>query len=111
MKFVNLTPHTIKIVALATDGKEIVVEPSGTIARVETIEKVIAEVDGIPIVKRTFGEVKGIPAPEEGVGYIVSAMVLSAVKGRIDVYAPDTGSTAIRNDKGQIEAVTRLVRA
>jgi hypothetical protein len=35
-------------------------------------------------------------------------MVLSATE-RKDVIAPDTGSTAKRNDKGQIEAVRAFI--
>lgn len=47
--------------------------------------------------------------------YLVSGMVLAhaSVRGRVDVYAPGTGPNdgAIRNDKGQVEAVTRLLMA
>jgi len=106
MRFVNLTPHKITIKSKKGD---IEVPPSGTIARVTTIEEVVAEVDGISIIKREFGEVEGLPEPENGVAYIVSSLVLGAVKGRKDVFAPDTGATAIRDEKGQIKAVTRLI--
>ena len=47
----------------------------------------------------------------EGVECIVSAMVASAVPGRAGVFAPDTGDTALRNEKGFVIAVTRLVAA
>ena len=107
MKFINLTPHKIVI---KTENKTLEVEPSGN-ARVATIEEVVGNVDGIPVVKRTFGEVEGLPEPEDGIAYIVSAMVLGAVKGRDDVFAPDTGKSAIRNERGQIEAVVRLIKA
>lgn len=44
------------------------------------------------------------------VTYIVSSMVRDALgQSRPDVFAPDTGPTAIRNEKGQVEAVTRLI--
>ena len=87
----------------------ITIEPSGTVARVTTEEMEVEPIAGVPTIRRSFGEVEGIPAPHEGTIYIVSSMVLSAVD-RDDVVAPDTGSTALRNEKGHIVAVTRLVR-
>lgn len=43
---------------------------------------------------------------------IVSGMVLAALPaGTINVYAPATGATAIRDERGQIVAVTELVTA
>lgn len=52
-----------------------------------------------------------MPEHKENTFYIVSAIVLSALKGtRVDVIAPDTGNTAIRNDKGQIIAVSRFTK-
>jgi phenylacetate-coenzyme A ligase PaaK-like adenylate-forming protein len=66
-------------------------------------------VSGLPVIRRTFGDVTGLP--EDGTPCIVSAMVIGAVQGRANTYAPDTGATAIRNDKGHIVAVTRLVAA
>ncbi|MEA1980836.1 MAG: hypothetical protein U9N54_07680 [candidate division Zixibacteria bacterium] len=64
---------------------------------------------GIPVVTRSTGEVTGLPT--DGTPCIVSGMVLSSVPGRTHTYAPDTGSTAIRNDVGHIVAVTRMVAA
>lgn len=118
----NLTPHPITLKCL--DGKEITFPPSGTVARVSTIESIIGTMDvasvpadaqgntnghRITVVRRSFGEVTGLP--EEGVECIVSAMVLGAIPGRRGVFAPDTGDTAIRNEKGFVVAVTRLVAA
>lgn len=106
----NLTPHPI---TLRTAEGEVTFPPSGTVARVATIETVIGSlmVEGIevPVVSRVFGEVTGLP--EEGTACIVSSMVLDAVKGRHGVYAPDSGPTAIRGEKGFVIAVTRLVAA
>ena len=107
--FVNLTPHPI--VVRREDGSEFTIAPSGAIARVSTTEKVVDNVDGVPVVVREFGEVENLPEPQDGTIYIVSSLVLSAVKGRGDVMAPDTGPTAIRNSDGHIVAVTRLVAA
>lgn len=104
--FVNLTPHAINILV---DGNVVTIEPSGEVARVESIEKVTGEINGITVVSREFGDVHGLP--EEGTPCIVSAMVLGAVPGRKGVYAPDSGPTAVRNEKGHIVHVTRLVQA
>jgi hypothetical protein len=108
-ELINLTPHAITI--RAQDGAEVTIPPSGTVARVSTTDEVVGTcpITGAPIVRRVFGEVAGLP--EAGMPCIVSALVLSAVPGRAGVYAPDTGPTAIRNDAGQIIAVTRLVAA
>lgn len=103
----NLTPHAIRV--RNADGTDTVFEPSGVIARVSTEEKVVSEYAGIPVITRATGEVTGLPS--DGTPYLVSSMVLAALPGRIGAFAPDTGSTAIRDDKGHIVAVTRLVAA
>jgi hypothetical protein len=101
MKLVNLTPHAITI------GNE-TLEPSGTVARV-TMEEMDAEpIGGIPCISRIASGVTGIPSPAPDTVYVVSAMVLAATD-RADIVAPDTGSTAIRDDAGRIQSVTRLV--
>ena len=106
MNFTNLTQHTI-VLQLA-DGTRVAIEPSGQVARVATIETVVGELNGMPVVERTFGDVIGLDNIDGPV--IVSAMVASAVSGREGVYAPDSGATAIR-ENGLVVAVTRLVRA
>ena len=104
MELINLTPHSVVVEGLGTFE-------SGGLARVATTQKVVGNVNGIEIVETVQGEVEGLLEIEEGKMYIVSGMVLSALKGsRTDVIAPDTGSTAIRNEKGQIIAVTRFTR-
>lgn len=103
----NLTPHTIVI--RLENGDEVEIPPSGTVARVTTVQVVEGELMGVPIISKSYGPVTGLP--EEGTPCIVSAMVLAAVPGRAGVYAPDTGATAIRGENGQIRAVMALVRA
>lgn len=104
MELVNLTPHPIMVEGFGT------FESKG-LARVSTTQKVVGNINGIDLVETVQGQVEGLPEMEEGKMYIVSGMVLSALKGsRADVVAPDTGSTAIRNEKGQIIAVTRFTR-
>lgn len=97
----NLTPHAV-VVRLG-DGVEKVFPPSGVVARVTTTETVVGEIDGMPVVRTEYGAVDGLP--EEGTPCIVSAIVRAAVPGRRGVYSPDTGSTAVRGENGQIVAV------
>ena len=105
--FINLTPHALSV--QLPDGSTTTIPPSGVVARVTTEEVVVGQVVGVPVVERRFGAVEGLP--DEGVPCLVSALVAGAVPGRKGVYAPDTGPTAIRNDKGHVVAVTRLVKA
>jgi hypothetical protein len=107
----NLTPHPIVI---RTDAGDVIIPPSGQVARVSSTETVVPDgtmIDGVPIsvARREWGDVQGLPP--EGEPCIVSALVLGRVPGRKAVYAPDTGPTAIRGENGQIEAVIRLIAA
>ncbi len=113
VRFVNLTPHPLTL--RPEGGDDIVVAPSGTIARVSTTpgEK-IKTLNGVPLYAATsFGEIESLPAPQAGTIYIVSGLVAGQVSGRDDVVAPGTGPQdgAVRNEKGHIVAVTRLVKA
>lgn len=107
-ELVNLTPHPISV---TTASGSISIAPSGNIARVNVSEQPSGEsVNGTPIKVRITGEAQGIPSSKDGVYYIVSSMVLSAVTGRPDVIAPDTGKEALRDDKGNIVSVKSFVR-
>ncbi len=112
MNIKNLTPHAIVIRPIL--GDDVTIHASGTVARVSSTPGKIAQRDDLFVGCRvagptTYGEVEGLPEPADGVVYLVSAMVLVRLSGRTDVFAPDTGAGAIRNDKGQIVAVTGLV--
>ena len=102
----NLTPHDI---VLNANGERIIFEKSGELARVSVSDVVIGSEFGVDIVVSEFGEVIGVPEVG-GERFIVSAMVLSALPAsyRNQAFAPDTGSTAIRNEAGHVIAVTRL---
>jgi hypothetical protein len=114
MNLTNLTPHAITL--RSADGTDTIVPPSGTVARVSSTPGALETVAGIPVPvagMQTFGGVEGLPAPAEGTMFIVSAMVLAALRGsRPDVVGPGTGPNdgAVRNEKGHVVAVTRLVR-
>ena len=103
-KIINLTPHAIVV---KNGDRSAVYEPSGMVARMETKTSVIGEVDGFPVVKN---EVVGsnLPAPEKGVFYLVSAMVLAGFPERGDLLAPNTNE-AKRNEMGHIVSVPGFV--
>ena len=99
---INCTPHTVNI--HRENGSVLTVEPSGEFARVATnIENIkVPGIEGIKVGKTTFDTTKvdGLPAPEEGVIYIVSLITLNALKGiRSDLVAP---GNLIRDEKGNI---------
>ena len=102
VKIVNLTPHKITFV---TDKGDLIVKPSGSVARVssETKETGCIYVSNfglrIPLTTTVFGQVENLPEPEEGVIYVVSSLVAGRVPERHDVYIPNE---SIRDDKGRI---------
>ncbi len=97
----NLTPHEINIID--KDGKVVKTFPSDGEARATQDEVEIGTVEGIPIIKMTFGEPVGLPEPSDYVFYIVSVITANAARlsGRTtrDLFIP--GKT-VKNDKGQI---------
>ena len=102
MKFINLTPHAI----ILNDGTQF--PPSGQIARVS---QKWSNPDGI-LIKQEFGSIIDLPPAQEGVVYIVSAIVYAAAvaAGREDIAAPATGHPETkRNDKGHIISVPYLI--
>lgn len=107
MKYVNLTPHPVVVRDL--DGNVVTFPPSGTVARLTMDEQALPSIDGVQRIRREKQGIAGLPQSEDGTVYIVSSMVLDAVRGRSDVIAPDTGPTAIRDADGRIVAVTRWV--
>lgn len=101
VEYVNCTPHAISL----NDGA--VFYPSGAIARCQA--SFSSFVDGI--CRQQFGEIQNLPAPQPGVRYIVSAMVLSALNGsRPDVVAPATGHPDCIRIDGQIRSVPGFVQ-
>jgi hypothetical protein len=101
IKFVNLTPHTINI----TNGAAY--EASGVVARVANAHTPFDE-NGVASIE--WGEVTGLPAPQDGVIYIVSALVAQAAK-RPDVVSPASGHPNVIRKDGQIVSVPGFVRS
>jgi len=101
MKIVNLTPHMI--VVCSSLENVIAKYPSEGNARVSTSATTIDSVNGIDIVATVYGEVEGLPEPQEGVMYLVSMVVgnIPSIRERKDVISPDTSPAAsIRYPKG-----------
>lgn len=98
MNFINLTPHAITL----NDGR--VFESVG----VARVGNTFSDFDS----SVAYGDIEGLPAPQEDTLYIVSALVLSAAKaaGRTDCVAPATGHPACVRDKGFIVSVPGFVR-
>jgi hypothetical protein len=97
-KIVNLTPHEITIVG---ENGEVThrIPPSGLVSRVRETSIGIRHVNGIPVVRKTFGEVVNLPEPEEGTVYIVSRMIIAASPDRTDLLSP---GDLVRDDVGKI---------
>lgn len=120
---INLTPHAITL--RPQRGEDLVIPPSGTVCRLDqppprrlsdlALGQDPGDERAIPVYGfAKFQEFIDLPAPAAETVFIVSLPVLMAVAstgGRSDVLAPGTGPQdgAIRDDKGQIVAVTRLV--
>ena len=102
-KFVNLIGHDITISGHATlPGCE---NP----CRVETKQRIVAYLAGIPSAETHFEKIVNLPEPEDGVYYIVNRIAMDFVPfDREDVFCVDTGPTAIRDQSNQVVAVTQL---
>ena len=96
--YINATPHDITVNGVTYAKTEY-------LARVKSAYTAI--IDGE--CKCVYGEVEGLPAPQQGVKYIVSAMVLDN-SNRADLVAPATGHPDTkRNEKGHIISVPCFV--
>lgn len=97
---VNLTPHEIVLRGITLT--------SAGVARCETSALKVDEVNGIAINRRIFGQVSGLPEPQDDVFYIVSAIVAQAVRGlRNDCLVVDE---TIRDEAGRIVGCKSLAR-
>lgn len=100
MEIMNLTPHSITFMVGDT---KLVIEPSGSVARVSATTEVVGEVKvgdlTIPITSTVFGQVEGLPDQTDDTIFIVSSLVAGRVPDRKDVFIPNE---SIRDDKGRI---------
>ncbi len=103
-EFINLTPHPLKL------NNGTILPTSGTIARVSAS---FTSMDNNLICSQEFGSVSGLPSPKPRTFYVVSALVLAAVKetsGRDDVIAPATGHPDAKREGGLIVSVPGFVK-
>lgn len=103
MNFVNLCPHTINVARLV--GDVVAFPPSGVVARVASATETLPPVGDFRLSQQTFGEVQNLPEPKTDTVYIVSGLVLAALKGsRPDCvglgFGPDAG-TVYRRRRGR----------
>ena len=102
-KFVNLIGHDITISGYGTLPK------ADKPCRVETEQMIIGKLAGVPIVKTEFIKLVNLPEPEEGTYFIVNRIAMDYIPFlREDIFCVDTGPTAIRDENGQVVAVTQL---
>lgn len=127
MNIINLTPHTLNF--YWNNGSGLVpfaAIPSSGFARAKMEEQIIEEVEIKPtfkvdVVKKTFGDAEGVPAPKEDTIYVVSALTAQApnLQGRTDIYIvgqtvrQDEETDELSDDskaKGKIVGCTSLAK-
>jgi hypothetical protein len=107
---INLTPH--EVIIYDQTGQNIVlrIPPAGKVARVSISAQTVGEINSIAVRKTTYGDIQDLPDPQPGVIYVVSTIVLIALKDkgiiRPDVVSPDTNpDSAVRDASGKIIGV------
>lgn len=107
-QLINLTPHDINIVE--ENGSIIMTLPrTDVVARVEQKLTSVNEINGISIKESCWGDIVGLPGPEENVFYIVSALVANAAKeqGRTkDILCP---CDFVRDGEGRVIGAKALM--
>lgn len=113
MPIINLTNVTVRLVPedydRSTDVDEAIYEtfePSEQQVVVKTRGEE-HDVDGVPVETTYVAGITGLPDAEDGTFYIVPQPV-AKVAERPDLVTPDTGPSAIRDDKGNVYACRRL---
>jgi hypothetical protein len=115
-RFVNLTPHAVTV--YRKDGSSFTIEPSGKVFRLKEQDVVTANIDGVDIVRRQFyidpEDLELFNDPQAV--YIVSLPALMGLAkvtepnlSQFTIVAPDTGTGAIRDGKGNIVGTRRFV--
>ena len=93
------------------DGNEVSKFESMGIARADSFETVVGELNGIPVVEMSYGNPIGLPDPVDGTAYIVSMLTIQAAiqvgRTTADLY---TTADLVRNEKGQIIGCRKLSR-
>ena len=116
IKLINLTPHDINLVDANSvrfdniakyyrieEGKSAIITrsiPSSGIARCTTHQQKIFEENGIEFLETSYGEIQGLPEPEDNTIYIVSSIVALAGRrlGRDDLAI---ATNMVKSDDGR----------
>ena len=106
MQIINLTPHDINVVL--ADGSVRTFPRSGAEARATPERTAGVEVDGMPSVTVTLGDVTGLPEPVEGVVYLVSMVIVDKLPEREDIFAP---GELVRDPSGRVIGCRGLARS
>ena len=96
---VNLTPHPINLAGQ-------IIPLSGQLARCSEIISEAGQFDGVSLINLAYGPVAGLPDPQPGTLYIVSALVRLALPGRSDLASP---GTLVRDEAGKVVGCQNLV--
>jgi hypothetical protein len=94
---INLTPHPINL-----PGR---ILPSEGVARVSVALSDAGAIDGIPLVRGVHGPVTGLPEPQAGTIFVVSALVRAALPQRFDLASP---ANLTRDTEGRITGCEAL---
>lgn len=101
MTLVNLCPHPIVI-----EGKRPCTLPAAEFpARLLSSEKLVTEVEGIPVIAVSLGGTMNLPDPRLGVLLIVSSVLRSAFPHRSDLVSP---ARLFRDETGTISCCRAL---
>lgn len=103
----NLTPHTVGV--LSEDGTVHRIRPSGFTARAVEVDASAPSAFGCKVVKKQYGSTEGLPP--EGVPVLISTIAAAGCSGRVNTFIPDSGTTCIRNERGQMDHATQLIAA
>ena len=112
MQLVNLTPHKITILG-ADEAPICEIPPSGTVARAASVIVDDGTVDGVPIVRTSYGLVEGLPEPVADTMYIVSSLTAQAAlrSGRCTTEDLLIPGRMVRDEAGVILGCQALSRA
>ena len=103
---INKTPHDVNIVNEKNEVVKTLPKTEGQI-RLSVKTEMTDPIDGIRTSYTVFGEPEGLPNFEEGVFYVVSQLVKSALPNRKDLLVP---AEVVRDEKGQIVGCKSLGR-
>lgn len=97
LRFVNLTPHPVNIDGLTfeSEGRAWCDEHSHLVPGADVL-----------LIRRTYGAVTGLPEPQPGVMYIVSAIVRQRLPERTDLATP---VRLVRDGQGGVIGCRALV--